>query len=204
MPLILVTRFRRKRQCVFNRPASSESCPKGRFCKSEFMSPSINTLTSPAESHESLSKSPTAWLKYRNSKSILSGPSSPKAHDDRALTQAQLARPLADGQSPSFEFKNSIATIVVSLLHPCGPYTVLWRIRAIGIIALDCVVNRWSRPQVRKKILETFFPAFTDSDSSATIPLVALIFDIQATLLHVTPSVIFSRMNAFPSTTTCD
>ena len=83
--------------------------------------------------------------------------------------------------------------LVAGLLTASGPPDVSWLVVAVVVDPVDGVLRSRSSANIFKKGFVAGAPTITDRDSAGTVPPVAVVSMVFATLDHVTPSIIFLR-----------
>lgn len=110
---------------------------------------------------------------------------------DCGSSQAVAVREGRSSQRLAANRNADVGAAIVLLLFPCGPSYIAGLVVTIIVNALDGVLGRRSRSDIRKERLERFAPAVADADASPAVILVAAIPWIQTACLHVRPDATF-------------
>ena len=99
--------------------------------------------------------------------------------------------------------RRSAVSLVLGLFASSSPSTVLRRVWATVITAINRVLSGGLPAHVSQEVLVGMQPAFTDANPPASIVHVRNVFGVIATLLHCSPRVVFgSSLLAIPTNST--
>ena len=112
---------------------------------------------------------------------------------EAVIWYAKLTRPVRERLRDASIGSTKVIAFVVALLGACRPLTVIGRIRAVVINALNGVFRRGAQAHICIEVLEGIQPTFAHDDTASAIvrPFEAL--GISTSLFDVTPSIVFSR-----------
>lgn len=116
-----------------------------------------------------------------------------------SITYAKLPRPFRNRLLASSVLKAMVIALIVRLFNICCPTTIVGRVRAIVVDAVDAVFGRGTRPHIGKEVLKGFAPAVADKDTSPAVSRVAGTHWIMAPVQHHAQGVVFSRLFTFSS-----
>lgn len=85
-------------------------------------------------------------------------------------------------------------TTIMNLLQWGSPTTILWRVRAVIINAVNAVLRRWLLPHIGQECLIRLQPSLVNGDSATTIARIFRRVWVQAARPHGFPRPIFRRV----------
>lgn len=128
-------------------------------------------------------------LTQLTNKAAFKWPSFFKAMPECMSGNAQSLSPCNHCERHAFVSDDHIGSFISSLLHWCGPMTILWRIRTVIVDAIQLMVRRWAQAHVGKEMIEQT-PSITHRDTTGSVVWIARRMGIQASGFHGTPDVI--------------
>lgn len=111
------------------------------------------------------------------------------------LRYAKTGRPFDGWQGQPVVSQKSGTASIARLLDGCRPSTILRRVVAIGIDAVQAVI-RWARSHIAQECGERFQPRVTHSDPASAVAREAVVVRIVATCLRVSPRAIFLALRS--------
>lgn len=84
-------------------------------------------------------------------------------------------------------------TTIRSLFPACSPSAIARLIVAVIVNALKGMLRRWLWPHVGQEILKRVAPMFANRNTTSAVAGISLVTGVEATLLHITPDLIFAR-----------
>lgn len=87
--------------------------------------------------------------------------------------------------------KQNIVSLILSLLAPCCPATILWGVITIIVTAIKRTIWIWSRPHISIEVLKRCQPASANRNASPAPSGIISIVGICASLFHYSPCVVF-------------
>lgn len=128
----------------------------------------------------------------RKGNGLLYVPAATQALPDQSVVSAEPSRPVLLRERFSTIRDWRTKALVFGLLDTCGPPTVLTRIRAVVVNAINRMSARWSRPHIGKEGLKGFPPFRRHGNTSAAVSLVIASIKVGASCLHFLPRAVLA------------
>jgi hypothetical protein len=125
-------------------------------------------------------------------KSSLDAPTVSKPSFYGGHQESDFARPLGHGERPAAVCQQAVRSLIQGLLASCGPSTVLRRVRAVVVDAVEAMSIRRTYAHVREELFECV-PSAVDRDTSASVVVKGGAPLIAASVQHLRPGVVLDR-----------
>lgn len=130
---------------------------------------------------------------YGGSKRPRHGPSSVQSIGETILPHTKFKSPVCQTLSSPLVLNQAAGPFISSLLSAGSPVAVLWAVVPVVVLPVERVSLRpWSH--ILKEVFEGIKPTIADLDASSAIPLEPLVFGVVASVLHVRPRAVLSRL----------
>lgn len=121
-------------------------------------------------------------------------PAALQSVQQRVGTQAASSRPLRQIVRLAVKCQAVIRALVVHLLDACRPAHIARFVMAVRIDAVNRMLARWTKTDVRQKRREVIAPFIADADAAPAVMPKAFVRWIIASLFHLAPRPVFGRL----------